>query len=73
MRSFTGRRGAAAASLLILASASAHAQQQPPADQADQGSAPGGIEDIVVTATRQPTNVQDTALAITAVIASAVS
>ena len=67
MRSFTGRRGAAAASLLILASASAHAQQQPPADQPDQESAAGGIEDIVVTATRQPTNVQDTALAITAV------
>lgn len=50
---------------LMLASA-ATAQDNPPADKSDANQ---GIEDIIVTATRQSTNLQQTPIAITAVTA----
>jgi len=54
-------------SLIGLAVAqSAGAQTQPPVEEAQ-----GGIADIVVTATRQSTNLQDTPIAITAVTSQA--
>lgn len=74
MRKFSSKRGTILAGLL-LASVSTGATAQ--AQQAEQGKAgaaktgvgSGGLEDIIVTATRQATNVQDTPLAITAVTA----
>jgi iron complex outermembrane receptor protein len=51
---------------LIATAAPAWAQQQAPQQAEDQDN---GIADIVVTATRQATNMQDTPLAITAVTA----
>lgn len=37
------------------------------AEPADAGSEPGGLEEIVVTATRRATNIQDTSIAVTAI------
>ena len=61
IRSFTASASLAA---LIAAAAPAWAQQESPQQAEDQD---GGISDIVVTATRQATNMQDTPLAITAI------
>ncbi|MEG3148449.1 TonB-dependent receptor [Sphingomonas sp. ZT3P38] len=59
----------ASASMLIMLPA---AQAQTPAQaQAAEEPARDGIEDIVVTATRQSTNLQDTPIAITAVTSDA--
>lgn len=61
MRSFT-----ASASLAALVAAAAPAWAQEQASQQAEGR-DSGIPDIVVTATRQATNMQDTPLAITAI------
>ena len=69
-----------AAVVALFTGSSAMAQGRPvPNDQAATQSAPpgraprsqGGIEDIIVTATRQATNMQETPIAITAVTAEA--
>lgn len=58
----------ASASLFVLAlSGAAMAQNRPPAEEEQQS----GIADIIVTATRQSTNLQDTPIAITAVTSEA--
>jgi len=62
-----GRIAAFTASILAIGVAQAAYAQQERAES--QRSAEGGIADIVVTATRQATNLQDTPLAITAVTA----
>ena len=71
MKLFADRKSAlAAVSIIALVGAAspAWAQEQGASAARDASSYDmGGIEDIVVTATRQPTNVQDTPLAITAV------
>jgi iron complex outermembrane receptor protein len=62
----------AAASALAMAWASAAAAQDPQAAGTQQAEEErSGISDIIVTATRQATNLQDTPIAITAVTAEA--
>lgn len=88
MRKFSSRRSAKLAGVLLAtvsAGTTAQAQQavKTPSSQAQGGTsqtdqnqdnaAKGGLGDIVVTATRQLTNVQDTPLAITAVTSETLS
>jgi iron complex outermembrane receptor protein len=61
----------AAGSVLALAWATASSAQAPQAAGQGAGNDNSGIRDIVVTATRQSTNLQDTPIAITAVTAEA--
>jgi iron complex outermembrane receptor protein len=63
---------------LALAANAARAQSAPeqaPAQPKPEGqtAAPAGIQDIVVTATRSPTNLQDTPIAITAITSQALA
>ena len=65
-----GKQALMATSMLAMASmgTTARAQEPQAAEQTDDSAErSSGITDIIVTATRQPTNVQDTPLAITAV------
>lgn len=64
------KRSLLAASLMALAVASVDARAQA---TAEEQSAASGFDEIIVTATRQPTNVQDTPLAITAVASEALA
>jgi len=67
MRTACRKRAMLAVSLFAMASFSANAQAQQAAPAAQPDQSVNGFETIVVTATRQATNVQDTPLAITAV------
>jgi iron complex outermembrane receptor protein len=70
-----GRTLFAAASTLALLASAAQAQTQTPAQPANRAAAPAGddngIAEVIVTATRVATNLQDTPIAITAVTSEA--
>jgi len=65
------RRALIPTSALALLAASPALAQEGPATPAEADEAQGGLADIVVTATRRATNLQDTPLAVTAVTADA--
>ena len=75
MRRFRTNIGILSASLIALAVSGANAQAQAQVTNdtttSDQDQETNGFDEIVVTATRQATNVQDTPLAITAVTSEA--